>query len=255
MIQLLLIALLSSQLTLEQKIQKLNPELKPQTVEWIANTLEVWMPKVGLDNENLVLALIYKESTFIHMYQAGADGEWGLLQVIPTDNHIQNAILKYRCTEDEQKALFAFNDEFGRKQYYRPCRCAAGSITKCDLPNVGFVDKNGRYQVDPRKAKLFLKYSPRGALVVGLYELKYWQRKYDNKLKKLYWDSFPAYWFKAEERETWRKWWAETKKNLGDNVWVVHHNYGGTIKRNRTARWYPRMVHTLYAKIQSWDKD
>ncbi len=242
-----LLILIQSQLSIEDKIKKLMPETKPETAVLISETLTTWMPKVGLNDVNLILALIYKESSFMHMYTQGESGEWGMLQVIPSDDHIQKAALKYRCTEAEQKASFVENDKT-----FKLCRCRMDETTNCDLPDVGSFYEN-KYIVSIDKLKRFLKYSPRGALVTGLYELKYWKNKFDKSLKTRYWTIFPKWLFPSEEMTLWESWWKTTKSNFGENVWIVHHNYGGVIKRSHAGRWYPRMVYKQYTKLNKMD--
>jgi hypothetical protein len=224
----------------EDKIKKLNPHATTETITIISEVLKVWMPKLGLTDENLILAIIHKESGFARTWKAGLDGEWGFLQVIPSDAHIQRALLKYRCTKEEQK--FKTGD-------WKMCRCIEGD---CSYPNVGYM-VNNKYKVDATKAAKFFQYSPRAGLIVGLQELKYWKNKYDDKLKTQFWTTFPSWLFKADEKTLYSNWWTQTKKNLGDNVWIVHHNYGGIIKQTHTARWYPRGVYNIYKKLCAMD--
>ena len=237
---LIMTLLLGTQVSTEDKIKKLNPGVQHEIATMVSETLKVWMPKLGLTDENLILAIIYKESGFARTWKAGSSGEWGLLQVIPSDAHIQRALLKYRCTKEEQK--FKIDS-------WKLCRCIEDD---CSYPNVGNLIGN-KYVVTADKAAKFFRYSPRAGLIVGLMELKYWKRKYDSKLKAQYWTTFPSYLFKAEEKELYKNWWTSVRKGLGENIWIVHHNYGGIIKQTHLARWYPRGVLSTYKKLCAMD--
>ena len=254
LINLVFVFIITAQVpSIEERVKFLQPEVKPDTAKMVADVLTTWMPKVGLDNEDLILSIIHKESAFIHKWVAGADGEWGMLQVIPNDTHIQRAALKYRCTLEEQKIKYSFKDEWGDERYVGLCRCPEGQEVGCDLPNIGYFKEN-KYIVSTLKLRNFLRLSARGALVTGLYELKFWKNKYDSKLKQRYWTSFPKYLFGAEEVDTYQKWWKQTKSDLGDNLWIVHHNYGSQIKKSHVARWYPRMVYKQYQRLLIFNK-
>lgn len=241
---LFLICTFLSSVTLEEKIKFLNPHVSPETTAIVVSVLKEQLPKLNLD-ENLVLAVISKESNFQRIYTAGASGEWGMLQVIPSDAHIQAAAKKYRCNELEMKGVI----ENGR--VLKLCRCSPGG-TKCNLPNIGYF-ANNTYKVDAVKLATFFKHSPRAALFVGLQELNYWRTKYLNTLRARYWNVFPAYLFSSKDRTLFRKWWEDTKTQLKSNIWVVHHNYGGTIKTSHTARWYPRMIYKQIQRLEALD--
>jgi hypothetical protein len=234
--------------TIQEKIKFLMPCVKDETADMVSKCLNEWMPKSQITDENLVLSLIQKESAFQHSSVAGQDGEWGMLQVIPSDAHIQRAALKYRCSASEQLHKASYTSEMGNTHTMSLCRCEVDSTTKCDLPNIGDFVEN-KYMVRTNKLRHFLKHSPCGALAVGLYELAFWKSKYELKLKQRYWTTFPKYLFHTDEIELYEKWWKQTREDLGENLWIVHHNYGSQIKKSHIARWYPRQVFKYYTQL------
>lgn len=238
--------------TIQEKIKVLMPCVKEETANMVSKCLQEWMPKSKITDENLVLSLIQKESAFQHSLVAGHDGEWGMLQVIPSDLHIQRAALKYRCSALEQTHKANYTSEMGNTSMMALCRCETDNPNKCDLPNIGDFVGN-KYVVRTNKLRHFLKHSPCGALVTGLHELSYWKLKYESKLKQRYWTTFPKYLFHAEELDQYQKWWKRTKEDLGDNTWIVHHNYGAQIKKSHIARWYPRQVFKYYTQLNKLD--
>jgi hypothetical protein len=244
---LILLACLIPSLTLEEKIKVLNPNVSKDSLALVVEVLTSELPKLGL-SEDLVLATIHKESNFQRMYVAGASGEWGMLQVIPSDAHIQTASKKYRCNEEEQKKVVVENNSS-----FKLCRCPVGGSV-CNLPNIGSLVGN-TYKVNPIKLALFFKHSQRAGLFVGLHELAYWKRTYDRVLKARYWDIFPAYLFPVGEREFFRKWWQETKDTLKENTWIAHHNWGGVMKSSHASRWYPRMIYKQLLKLEKAKKN
>jgi hypothetical protein len=240
---LILFVCLISSLTIEEKIKVLNPSVSKESQALVVEVLSSELPKLNL-SENLVLAVIHKESNFQRMYVPGSSGEWGMLQVIPSDGHIQSAAKRYRCTSEEQKKIGT-----EKNVSFKLCRCAPETTEVCNLPNIGFFVGNS-YKVDAVKLARFFKNSPRAALFVGLQELNYWKNKYLNVLRARYWDTFPSYLFPIGEKEFYKKWWLETKSTLKENVWVAHHNWGGVMKFSHASRWYPRMVYKQFQKLE-----
>lgn len=304
MIHILTFLLLTSS-PIAKKIKKLEPGATQKTINWVVPTLKKWAPKAGFktaDEMNLILAMIQKESSFVHRaHTVGGWGEWGLLQVIPAEKHIRRAALKYKCIKSEHKynRYKKWHNGFltpawkGRKAkdpvtgkwfkvtkntpkmkkkgrwyvfaskaskadfvdqkisftyaYYNPCRCVS---KRCIYPNIGHFRK-GRYKPTMIKTMLFLRFSRRGALVTGLYEMAYWKRKYERILKKRFWTKAPTSYFRKKGYDVPRsiKWWKRVRKDLGAHEWIVHYNYGGRLVLNQTARWYPYLVARFYKKI------
>lgn len=304
MIQILIMTLLLSS-PIAQKIKKLEPSVSKRTLSWVVPTLEEWAPKAGFKTKsdmNIILAMIQKESSFVHRSQTvGSWGEVGLLQVIPAENHIRRAALKYKCIKGEHRyhrykkwhngfmtpvwtgrkakdpisgkwfvvtkksprlkkdgRWYVFSSKKNKKAYvnqpvtydyayYNPCRCVS---KKCVYPNIGYL-KNGFYHPTMIKTMLFLRFSRRGALVTGLYEMAYWKRKYERSLKARFWTKTPRSYFRRRgyDMDKSIKWWKRVRKDLGEYEWIVHYNYGGRLVLNQTARWYPYLVARFFKKI------
>lgn len=309
MIQIIMFTLLMSS-PIAQKIKKLEPGATSKTIKWVVPTLKKWAPKAGFktkDDMNLILAMIQKESSFVHKtYTVGNYGEWGLLQVIPWERHIRRAARKYKCLRSENKyhrykkwhngfmlptwtgrkakdpvsnkwfkvkwkspkvkikgRWYVFENEKNKKifditkhkpghkiAWYNPCRCSPGNKKDCRYPNIGYF-RGGTYKTSITKTMMFLRFSPRGALATGLFEMAYWKRKYDRSLKKRFWTKTPIRYFRKRGYNVYRstKWWKRVKKDLGQHEWIVHYNYGGRLVLSQTARWYPYLVAKFYKKI------
>jgi len=213
--------------TLEAKIQKLRPEASAKTVKAVASAVREFAAGAGFttdEDQEVILAVINRESNFIQPRVAGEDGEWGMMQVIPTDGHIKRIALDYRCNAEEQ-ALPAVEVTLpnGETTWHKIC--------KRENPNILSSGK-----VWPWKLSMLVKYSVRAGIFIGIRELKFWKQKYDNGLKARYWDTednIPA---------NMRWWHKKVKEGLGEYVWVCHYNYGGKIKRSQVAMSYPLML-------------
>lgn len=227
-------------------IRALYPEVKEPRIKMVIETINTWAPVYRVEDKCAIIALIKKESTFRHI--KGNKGEWGMLQAIPTEPHTQRAALRYRCHKE---------DKF--------CRCPPDS--KCSyynlkgyhrwVPDIGYV-RNNEYLVSSFKLRKFMERNPRAALAIGIGELGFWKRRYEQGLKKTFWSTFPKYHvyngmkkYKVENLTmTYMEgWWTRMKLGLGDKLWIVHHNYGGQLKISPTGRWYPIKFHQFYSKI------
>jgi len=219
--------LLTSGATLESNIQKLHPEASAKTAAAVASAVREFAPAAGFssaEDQLLILAVIKKESSFIQPRVAGESGEWGMMQVIPTDGHIKRIALDYRCNAEEQ-ALPAFEVTFpnGTKAWHRICNGVNPNILS-----------GGR--VWPWKLSILLKHSIRAGIYIGISELAFWKKKYEDGLKAKFWDTT------ARIPENMRWWHTKVKDGLGAYVWVCHYNYGGKLKTNPVAMSYPLML-------------
>lgn len=223
----LFLNLLMGSTTMEAKIQKLHPEASAKTAKVVADAIKEFAPLAGFSSEEdqlLILAVIKKESSFIQPRTAGESGEWGMMQVIPTDGHIKKIAMDYRCNADDL-ALPSFEVTYpnGEKAFHHVCKGAN--------PNIMSGGK-----VWPWKLSLLLKHSIRAGIYIGIYEMKFWKKKYEDGLKERFWDTDN----KIPLNMKW--WYKRVKEGLGAQVWIVHYNYGGKLKTNPVALSYPMML-------------
>ena len=213
--------------TLEDKILKLRPEASAKTAKAIADAVREFAPLSGfssMEDQKLILAVIMRESAFIQPRTAGESGEWGVMQVIPADGHIRRIALDYRCNAEEQAMpSFRVISPSGQETWHKICKGAN--------PNI-MAGGN----VWPWKISLLLKHSMRAGVFIGIREMAFWKKKYEDGLKARYWDTqrlIPSY---------LHPWHTKVKDGLGAQVWVVHYNYGGKIKTSNVAKSYPLML-------------
>ena len=174
---LLLFTLLLSNFTqqdVEKKILILRPDMsvskRVSRLKMISKTVSKWAPKAGFTSEsdlNLIVAMMKKESDFNHI--AGTSGEWGMLQVIPSESHIRRATLKYRCTREEAHKCYSYKTKKGHSSSYCLCRKSNFPGDKIYYPNIGRFYQ-GMYKPLIWKTRLFLRFSQRGAIAVGLFD-------------------------------------------------------------------------------------
>jgi len=231
---------------MKKAIKALYPEVKEPRIKMVIETINTWAPVYRIEDKCAIIALIKEESTFHHI--KGQTGEWGMLQAIPTESHTQQIALRYRCHKE---------DKF--------CRCPPDN--KCSyrnlkgyhrwVPDIGYV-KDGEYKVSAYKLRKFMENNPRAALAIGIGELGFWKRRYEQTYKKTFWESFPKYHIDNMMHKHKldnltisyiKGWWKRMKTGLGDQIWIVHHNYGGQLKISPIGRWYPIKFHQFYSKI------
>ena len=222
MIQILLLMLMgTTTVDVEAIIAKVRPDVGPKTKAMVAEAIVEYAPKAGfstIEDVKLILAVINTESSFFHKRAAGADGEWGMMQVIPGDPHIRQAARNYVCAAEEVDKKV--ND--------------GGWFLLCNGNRPNIYSKSG--EIYPNRLAKFIKHSPRAGIAIGIYEMAYWKKMYDAKYKKRFWDNPLAV-------PRWRRQWhADVKAGLGGQVWVVHYNYGGRIKLSIVGRDYPLRI-------------
>lgn len=222
-----LISILCSYLTsVEEKIQKLAPDIKHEVVLKIGETILNKAPIYGFsknDEINLILAMAKTESGFKHIF--GSHGEVGMLQVIPEDPHIMEIVSKISCEESE-------------------------FMCKNGTPDVFKEGKLASYKV-----RKFLSYHPYYALETGIGEMKFWRDKYFSSLKQKYWTKFPRWYFKTnlinfysiEPSIKW--WWENLTKKAGDLIWISHYNWGNKISTANSSRNYALRVLSVLETI------
>lgn len=205
---------------IETLISKLNPSVSNNTKELVSETIQQYAPQNGfitIDDVKIILAVIQAESAFIHKKTPGGSGEWGMMQVIPTDAHIRQAARKYTCHVSDPSSI-----------------CING---KPDILGSDFM-------VRADKLSAFIKESPRAGIAIGIMELAFWKRKYDAKLKRIYWDT------QYNIPDEHKKWHKDVKRLLGNRVWVCHYNYGGTIKYSTIGKAYPFIIYKNIEKME-----
>lgn len=213
--------------TLEERIVILNPEVSAKTAAMVASAVREFAPNAGFtsdEDQNLILAVIYKESSFIQPRSEGGSGEWGMMQVIPADGHIKRIALGYRCnTEEQDMPARRVTMPSGVETWHRICNG--------ENPN---IMSNGR--VWPWKLSMLLKYSVRAGIYVGINELKFWKGKYENSLKARFWET-------TRNVPVNIHWWHKrVKDGLGDRAFVCHYNYGARLKTSPTGLSYPLKI-------------
>jgi len=229
MIQFLLFMLMgATTVDVEALIAKLNPEVGPKMKTMVAEAVVEYAPRAGfstMDDIKLILSVIQVESSFVHKSAPGSSGEWGMMQVIPGDDHIRQAARNYVCASDEVDKLV--KDDEG---YFRVCYG-----TK---PNIYTL----KGEIYPNRLARFIRHSPRSGIAIGIFEMAYWKKAYDAKYKRRFWDNPNAV-------PSWRKQWhSDVKAGLGGHVWICHYNYGGRIKLSITGQQYPlRILHNMKA--------
>lgn len=249
---------------IEEKVLQLRPNMshpkRKARLRLIAETIRKYAPRAGFKTEadaNLIIAMMKKESDFSHI--PGAAGEWGMLQVIPTEGHIKRAAMRYRCHKSEIGKIYYTKISCKRKKdgctvSYRPCRRSKSPGSRIYYANIGRF-KDGAYKPLNWKTRLFMKYSPRGAIATGILEMKFWKRKYDHQLKRRFWTRFPAWYFKKRPKgrtmEFHRRWWNRVTMLMGDRIWVSHYNWGSRMAPGRISRWYPKMVYKFLKVLES----
>lgn len=265
---------------IEKKILKLRPNMsqpkRQSRLRLIAETIHKYAPKSGFKTDadvNLIVAMMKKESDFAHI--PGKAGEWGMLQVIPTERHIKLAAMKYRCHRSEIRKVYyptimCKRNKNGCKVTYRPCRKSGREGSNTYYANVGYF-KDGTYSLLNWKTRLFVKHSVRGAIATGIREMRYWKTKYDRSLKRRYWTRFPTWYFKKRIKKRTsmnatrpidkklavrsikfhRRWWKKVTGLMGDRVWVSHYNWGSRLAPGRISRWYPKMVHKFLKVLEA----
>jgi hypothetical protein len=213
--------------TLEERIVMLKSEVSAKTASAVAAAVREFAPGAGFtsdEDQNLILAVIYKESSFIQPREAGADGEWGMMQIIPTDGHIKKIAMDYRCNAEEQ-ALPSYRVTMpdGTQTWHKICNG--------ENPNI-FSNK----RVWPWKLSMLVKHSIRAGIFIGIHELKFWKGKYESGLKARFWNSTRS----VPSNLAW--WHTKVKNGLGDRLWVCHYNYGARIKMSPTGLSYPLKI-------------
>jgi hypothetical protein len=251
---------------IEDKIVMLRSDMRTpkraKRLRMIAETIRTYAPKSGFNTDadvNLIVAMMKKESDFAHI--PGAAGEWGMLQVIPTEQHIKMAAKRYRCHKSEIKNVFYTKIKCRNGKMcsisYRPCRKSLREGSNRHYANVGVFRKDGYHPLN-WKTTLFLKYSPRGAIATGIREMRFWKRRYDRSLKRRYWTQFPAWYFKRKPHGRTmafhRRWWRRVTSLMGDRIWVSHYNWGSRLAPGRISRWYPKMVYKFLKILESEPK-
>lgn len=227
MVYLMLFLLAATADPMETKILKLHPEASTKTAKMVADAVKEFAPAAGfvsVEDQDLILAVIKKESSFIQPRIAGGSGEWGMMQVIPTDGHIKRIALDYRCNAEEQ-ALPSVEVTFPNGEVARHRLCNGTN------PNILSGGK-----VWPWKLSVLLKHSVRAGIFIGIHELKFWKKKYEDGLKERFWDT-------DNRVPLDKKWWhKKVKDGLGPQVWVCHYNYGSQLKTSQMAMSYPLML-------------
>lgn len=212
--------------TVEEKIQKLAPNIKHEIVVKISEVIVNKAPLYGFsknDEIDLILAMTKTESGFKHIF--GIHGEVGMLQVIPEDPHIMEIVSKISCTESE-------------------------FMCKNGVPDIYKEGKIVSYKV-----RKFLSYHHYYALETGIAEMKYWRDEYFTSLKQKYWTKFPKWYFQKNLNNfdliepQIKKWWNYLVKNAGDLVWISHYNWGGKISTAQSSRNYALRVLSVLKSI------
>ncbi len=214
---------------LEKGIKILNPNLKQKYIDMVAKTIKYKASKYGFYKKDypLILAMISNESDFRHI--KGAAGEVGMLQVIPTENHIKKIVARYiRCRPTER-----YCKKNGRADIY-----------------------NRQLRISGWKVKRFLLKHPKYALEVGFGEMRFWKKRFDRYIKRRYWKNFPCWYYKKKHPEKFnlnkvkiKSWWRYAKTKAGDILWVSAYNWGSKIVIGNIARGYPLRVLYKYNKV------
>lgn len=213
--------------SLEAHIVKLHPEVSESTKKTVSDAVKEFAPRAGFSDTKdqlLILAVIKKESSFVQPRAAGSSGEWGMMQVIPEDSHIKKLALDYRCSPEET-SLPSFKETLSSGEIVWHRICAGAN------PNIMTGSR-----VSPWKLSMLLKHSVRAGIAIGIMEMAFWKKKFESGLKSKYWDT------ETRVPASMRNWHKKVLEGLGDQVWVVHYNYGGQLKTGSMAMSYPLMI-------------
>lgn len=226
MFQFIFMSILAfTQADVEAMITKVNPDVSAKTKTMVAETIAEYAPKSGFtedDDARLIIAIIQTESSFIHKTYAGADNEWGMMQVIPGDKHIRQASRRYVCHREEIDKWV--RDERGAFQ-----------LCKGKYPNVDY-----RGNTDPYKLARVIRHSPRAGIAIGIMELAFWRDKFDSKLRERFWTKNPM--------PQWGSWYKTITEGLGSRLYVIHYNYGARIKKSSIGYAYPLSILKYFNK-------
>ena len=216
--------------------------LKDKTCQMIVDTIRAgsrqfaFLPK----DHDLILALIKQESNGRHV---PGRGEWGMLQVVPWEQHIMKMVVNYKCLSTDKMCL------------KHPL---VTKLTKKGL-------KPNRWLV-----RDFLKANARASLFIGIGEMAFWRARYNKVLKYRFWGfwrknkiytGFPKEYLKGalfrihgEKSESHfaftKRWWYRIKRRLGKNLWCIHHNHGNQIRMDKIGMAYPYAIMKHLRRIK-----
>lgn len=170
----------SNDFTLEKGIQRLKPlctkKLKTNCIteknyKMIINVIRTKAHKYGLTKKDypVILSMMKKETNFRHI--KGKHGEVGMLQVIPTENHIKRIVFKNITCKPTEKY----------------CR-------KTKMPNIVYRKK----YLSGKKTYRFLNKHPKYAIEAGLGEMRFWKKRYAKYNKRRFWKYFPKKYFQKK---------------------------------------------------------
>ena len=228
--------------------------IKDSTCKMIADTVELGSKQYGI-KKNLILALIKKETNGRHI---PGKGEWGMLQVVPWEDHILRLVKYYKCLPKEKH-----------------CRCPLRGKCTHKTPIAYSLTRRGKAK-GGRLATRFLKANPRAALYIGIGEMAYYKERYKRFYRYRFWGHwrkiqhsyprFPKRYLKHKLKDMYsersgkyfartQSWWYRVRKLLGNDVWVVHHNYGAQIRLDKIGRTYPIVVAKYLKQLKKLTKE
>lgn len=94
------------------------------------------------------------------------------------------------------------------------------------------------------------------AFEVGVNEYLFWKEQYNTKLKKMYWSKHPVWLLKNESSFVIaqnKKDWEIAKKIFGDNVFVLHYNWGGKYLISDGAWSYFRKLSSVLSRLNNYN--
>lgn len=234
---ILTFTILLSSFPVADKIKKIAPNTKPATIKMVSRVLKNRSAKYGITKKDfpIILAMIKQESDFKHI--KGTCGEFGMLQVIPTENHIKRIVSRIKCKPSEKYCKANGKPDIYSKQL----------------------------KLSSYKVKRFLWQHPHYALETGLGEIQFWKNRYDSGLKKYWWKKWRSARIKKSLSKRYnkkitsdcpeylqiKKRWFAMKRVMPKYLWVPHYNWGGRITTNPRAIGYGFGVYRWYKKIKN----